>query len=350
MIFIKGNRMADKYFSKEFCDTNSLRSDYENSLREFIEKECKATKTEREQNMSPKKYYANPQEFRNKFIDMLGFPLTKPIALPKLISKQFMASDKNVNIYQMQFEVLGAIKFFGLYFEQVADKEKAPFVMAFHGKEGTPEVCSSIYMDSSNYNHMVRRATDRGANVFVPQNLIWSKKHYKEDYNRELLNAKLRQIGGSMTAMEVYISSSILSYFIHFENINEQRIGALGLSYGGMYTIYFSAFDQRVKSSFSCSWFSDTNGHTFDDWCYQNALKTFGNAQVAALVCPRTLAIAMGDKDQIFSSTGTIEEGNILKEFYKEFGKEENLLFYTFDGVHEFDTGDKGIDFMFNNL
>ena len=29
MIFIKGNRMADKYFSKEFCDTNSLRSDYE---------------------------------------------------------------------------------------------------------------------------------------------------------------------------------------------------------------------------------------------------------------------------------------------------------------------------------
>ena len=41
---------------------------------------------------------------------------------------------------------------------------------------------------------------------------------------------------------------------------------------------------------------------------------------------------------------------SVLDRAIEEFGKEENLLFYTFNGVHEFDTGDKGIDFMFNNL
>jgi dienelactone hydrolase len=298
--------------------------------------------------MSPEDYALSPEHFRNEFIKMLGFPLNLPVKAPKLINKTFVAKDGDTNIYRMQFEVLDGIKYYGIFFEQ--PKSDAPFLIGFHGKEGTPEVCSSIYKDSSNYNHMIRRATDRGASVFVGQNLLWNKNEYKEDYDREWVDSRLRRLGGSVVALELYITSCLLSYFAENHGINMNKVGAFGLSYGGMYTVLFSAIDKRVRACCSCSWFSDTDGHTFPDWCHNNAEFTFGNAQIAGLVAPRPMALAMGNSDQIFNGQGTLLEGEMVKEYYKAFNKQDNLICYLFDGVHEFDTTDKGLDFLFEAL
>lgn len=339
--------MAKKYYAEEFSATLSQREEYKQSLDEFIRLLENGKDKDRLNFMQPDAYAKNPQHFRKAFIDMLGFPLNQPLQIPKLISKELVAKDGSVNIYRMQFEVLGCIKYYGIFFE--GQDKNAPFLIGFHGKEGTPEVCSSIHKDSSNYNHMIRRATDRGASVFVGQNLLWSKE-YKEEYNRDLLNGKLIRLGGCITALETYISSCVLSYFIENGIANEKKVGAFGLSYGGMYTIFLSAFDTRIKACFSCSWFSDNDGHIFHDWCYKNAEFTFGNAQIAGLVAPRPMAIAMGTKDQIFNGEATLKEGETVKQYYKAFNKQDNFICYLFEGYHEFDTTDRGLDFLFEAL
>ncbi len=337
-----------KYYSEEFSAVSKERDEYEKSITDFIFRCEKGKEKQRREFMSPEDYALSPEHFRNEFIKMLGFPLNLPIEKPKLINKTFVAKDGDINIYRMQFEVLDGIKYYGIFFEQ--PKSDAPFLIGFHGKEGTPEVCSSIYKDSSNYNHMIRRATDRGASVFVGQNLLWNKNEYKEDYDREWVDSRLRRLGGSVVALELYITSCLLSFFAENHGINMNKVGAFGLSYGGMYTVLFSAIDKRVRACCSCSWFADTDGHTFPDWCHKNAEFTFGNAQIAGLVAPRPMALAMGNSDQIFNGQGTLLEGEMVKEYYKAFNKQDNLICYLFDGVHEFDTTDKGLNFLFEAL
>ena len=340
-----------KYYGEELNPKNEFRSDYESSLTAFVDENLFNAKEQRKKFFSPTDYKINPDFYHEQYVNGLGFPLNKPLPKPKLISKTLWTKDGNVNIYRVQLLLLDSIKFYGLYFEQIENKESAPFIVSLHGKEGTPELCSSIYMDSSNYDHMVRRATDRGANVFVPQTLTWSEQFYKESYNRVALDSKLRQLGGSITALEVACLSSAITYFVDNENINADKIGAVGLSYGGIFTTYLTAFDKRIKSAFACSWFNTTNVLSrFPDWCHFEGALTFGVGETAALICPRPFAVAMGDKDQIFDWKKTLEEGERTKEFYREWGVEEKFCCYVFDGYHEFDKGDQGLDFLFENL
>lgn len=340
-----------KYYGEQLNPKNEFRSQYENSLTAFVDEKLVRAEKNRREYMTPFAYKQNPQAFYQEFVKQMGFPLNTPLQAPKLISKTLWTTDGNVNVYRVQLQLLGSIKFYGLYFEQTFDKEQAPFIIACHGKEGTPELCSSIYMDSSNYNHMVRRATDRGANVFVPQTLTWSENFYEEPYDRLSLDSKLRQLGGSITALEVACLSCSITYFIENENVNADKIGALGLSYGGMFTTYLTAFDKRVKGAFACSWFNSTNVLSrFPDWCHFNGANTFGVGEISALICPRPFAVAMGDKDQIFDSKLTLKEGERVKEFYREFGLDKNFLCYEFDGYHEFDKGDTGLDFLFKHI
>lgn len=340
-----------KYYSEELNPKSQFRSEYEQSLSKYVDEQLYERKKQRSLLITPKSYKEDQEFYRQEFVKMLGFPLNLEIKTPKLLLKTKVTTDKNVNIYRMQFEVLDGVKFYGMYFEQDENPNLAPFVIGQHGKEGTPELCSSIYMDSSNYNHMIRRVTDLGANVFVPQTLLWSEKFYEEPYDRGELDAKLRQIGGCITALEVYIQSSLITYFIEKEGVNASKIGALGLSYGGMYTIHLAAFDKRIKSAYACSWFNCTEILSrMTDWCYKDAANSFGVAETAALICPRALAVSMGDKDQIFDAKNTLIESERLSEFYKEFNAEDKFLSYIFNGYHEFDLGDEGLKFFFNNL
>ncbi len=98
---------------------------------------------------------------------MLGYPLTLNNDAALLKQKLFVATDGNVNIYRYRFEVMG-ILFYCIYFEQIENAKEKPFVIGLHGGEGTPETVGSIYENSTNYNHLVRRLTDRGCSVFCP--------------------------------------------------------------------------------------------------------------------------------------------------------------------------------------
>ena len=100
----------------------------------------------------------------------------------------------------------------------------------------------------------------------------------------------------------------------------------------------------------SCSWFNDEFLHSWADWSYYNSAKTFSAAETAALICPRGLVIAMGNNDNLFDSKISERESERVKSFYENFGCPNNYDFYVFDGTHEFDKNNRGIDFLFNFL
>lgn len=339
-----------KYYSEEIVKNTVERKEYLETLNAFLQKAKGEEDKKREAFITPALFKENPDFYRQKYLEMLGFPLTEKQEIPVCIEKKFVATDLNVNIYRMRFEFSFGVKFYGMYFEQTENAKTAPFVLGLHGGEGTPESVSSIHGDSYNYNHLVRRITDRGANVFAPQTLLWSVESYGEEYNRVRIDGKLRQLGGSITAMELYLMRGCVDWFFKNEGVNEDKFGVAGLSYGGMYTLHYTALDERVKSAYSCSFVHDSFHTSWADWSYKNAQRTFTNAEVAGIIAPRALAVAMGDKDELFSSQETVEACEEARKYYKELGAEDKLLCRVFDGNHETDKSDEEIEFLLSNL
>lgn len=339
-----------KYYTEEIEKDTRYRTEYEKGIAAFLEQEKQKATNRRYAFFTPEQCKANQTQYRAQFVETLGFPLTMERVTPTLIEKQFVAQDGNVKIYRMQFIFLGMVKVYALYFEQLNADMGTPFVLGLHGGEGTPELVSSIHMDSANYNHLVRRMTDKGANVLVPQLLLWSKNNYGGEYDRLYTDGKLRQLGGSVTALELYFLRGLLDYFVENEQINQENIGVCGMSYGGMYALHLAAIDTRVKACYSCSWVCDGFVNSWADWSYKNAQNTFAVAETAGLIAPRSLVVAMGNQDELFDSRLTEVECARIGQFYEAFGARENFLTEIFDGVHEFDKGDKEFEFFFNKL
>ena len=340
--------MEKKYYSEEVEKDTRYRAEYLETVESFLNAAKLEAEAAREAGICLETYAAEQETYRKEYVEMLGFPLGLKREMPKLLEKTFVARDKNVEIYRMQLLHFGGIKQYGLYFKQVENAKNAPFLLGFHGGGGTPELVASLHIDSANYNHLIRRVTDKGANVFVPQLLLWNKDMYGGEYDRAHLDGKLRQLGGSMTALELYLLCGAIDYFSKNEEMAAGKIGCFGLSYGGMYALHLAALDTRVKSCYSCSWVSDVFVYSWADWSYKNAQKKFGVAEVMGLVAPRSLSVAMGDKDELFKAELTEKECKKAERYYRAFQAEHRFQWVIFNGVHEADKDDCEIDFLLN--
>ena len=341
--------MPYPYYTERIEKDTKYRQDYIEGIEAFLQQEKSRADAQRAAFMTPEAYAADPEKYRRAFVELLGFPLNGPVDLPEC-QQTFVAEDGNVDIYRMQFTFFGCLKFYGMYFQQKEHPEQAPFVLSLHGGEGTPEVVSSLHNDSSNYNHQTRRVTDRGCNVFAPQLLLWKIEKYGNPYHRWQVDSRLKQLGGSVTALELALMKGCIDWFVQRAGVNRERMGVIGLSYGGMYAMLLAAAEPRLRSCFSCSWVADRYVYAKDDWSYRNAMRTFFDGEMAALVAPRRLVIAMGQHDELFDSRYTLAEGERIRPFFRQMNASDQLLIYDFFGLHEQDRSDKGMDFFLAGL
>lgn len=342
--------MENKYYHEEIVRFSHWREEYQHTLYSFLENEKTKAKSSRESYITPEKYKANPEKYRNDFTDMLGFPLNSARMTPTLYKKELVADDGNVNIYRMQLLFFGKIKFYGIFFEQKENKEKAPFIIALHGGGGSAEVVGGMLPIPGSYNYLGRRITDRGANVFCPQLLLWGDEAYGATFDRNLVDGRLRQLGGSITALELYMLKGSIDYFLENENMNAERVGAAGLSYGGMYTLFLSAIDTRIKSAYSSSWVNDCFTHSRPDWSYKDMQNRFTVTEIGALVAPRAMVVAMGTDDELFDYKITERVCEDIKAYYNEYGAADKLNTVIFPLGHVIDTEDTEIELMLDNL
>lgn len=306
-------------------------------------------KAEKDRTEHCKDILSDVEKYRTEFLNILGYPLNKPIDHSSpFVRQEFIGEDDECKIYRCQVEVFKDFWFYGILF--VSDEtEKRPLVISQHGGLGSPELCSS-FEDSSNYNNMTRRILEKGVNVFAPQLLLWRTEGTNEPkYDRKGLDGALRQVGSSITALEVYSIIKTIDYLVTKPYIDEQKIGMAGLSYGGYYTLYTAAADKRIKSALSCSHFNRRDVYHGSDYTWENTCKKMLDAEIALLIRPRKLQILVGDNDDLFNPEFAKEEYNRIKAYDKN--ADEWVSFNIFSGVHEFyPHDDKPIIKLINDL
>lgn len=271
---------------------NSYRIQYLDGIRKVIADKKAYAKEER--NRIGKDIQNNREEYRSRFRNILGWPLNVE-RQPVLNHREIVLEDNESHkISRIQLEIFEGLWFYGILMRHKTD-EKLPLVISQHGGEGTPEIACSFF-DSANYNDMSVRIFEQHVNVFAPQMLLWRKDTFGPDNCRNDIDNGLKQLGSSITALEIYCIQKCLDYFETEEYCN-QCFGMAGLSYGGFYTLFSAAADTRIKAALASSQFNDRATYNWYDWVWFNSANQFFDAQVGALVCPRALRIEVGDKD-----------------------------------------------------
>lgn len=333
------------YYREEKNVSKKYKEEYARGLEKLIKKREKEAEQKRKGYV--RDIMRKPQKYREDLKMMLGWPLVEheDTALPNVrVTK--LSDEEGYSVYRMQFEILGCLTMTGLFFK--ADKEeRRPLIILQHGGLGTPELISGVYGSTSNYNDMLQRVRKHNVHVFAPQLFLWDEEQYEVKRDRKDIDSRLKRVGSSIAAVEIYGIVRILDYFETEEYVS--GFGMVGLSYGGFYTLFTTAVDTRIKSAISCSFFNKRDYFPWGDWTWWRSAEKFDDAEIAALVYPRRLCIEIGDKDELFECEKGKEAFESLKEICKEVG-EDWVELIVFEGTHEFCKYDEPIERLINDV
>ena len=292
--------------------------------------------------------FSAAESCRTAFKNMLGWPLTEPICTtPPAVKWEELSVEEGYTVSRVSFEILPELWMTALLFKR-SGEGKRPLVVVQHGGGGTPELISGIWGSTGNYNDMLQRVLKHDVHVLAPQLLLWTQKEESDvHFDRIRMDAKLKRLGSSITAAEVYGIRRMLDYFETADYV--KNFGMVGLSYGGFYTLYTTAVDTRIRSAVSCSWFNTRDAHPWPDWTWQNAAAQFDDAEVACLVYPRRLCLEIGTRDELFGKEGGEASFARIIELCREVGTDWVELI-AFDGKHEFCLDDTPIERLIADL
>ena len=296
-------------------------------------------------------YIESLEIYRKALYDMLGWPLNDEKSLPHKRGMHVISenADDLCVIKRVEIETLTDVNMYGLLLLPHTPSPH-PLVVALHGFGGTPELLSGFwYENASNYNNMAKRLLEAGFAVFAPQLFMWSEG-FGPDLPRAHVDRRLKQLGGSITALEIKMLMSCIDTLSSLEDIDNERIGVMGLSYGGFYALYLSACDTRIKCCVSSCYVNNRLKTEADDWIWFNAGNRFLDAEICAMICPRPLMVESAIHDELFRIDASTDEAKRISAYYDRLGISDRFCFHSFEGVHEFSKETAPIDFMIRNM
>jgi pimeloyl-ACP methyl ester carboxylesterase len=163
------------------------------------------------------------------------------------------------------------------------------------------------------------------------------------------MDAVFRKLGASLMGVETMRISRSLDVILQRPEVDPARVGMIGLSYGGYFTLYTMALDPRIKAGVASCSIRDAEtmrrevppgaapeGRPFD----------LPGADLAALIAPRALQIQNGIHDKGLPIDMVRRAAAEARRHFPAGGSFE---FQEFDGGHEW-RGDIAWTFLRKHL
>lgn len=276
--------------------------------------------------------------WRQTFLTSLGYPSPGMHAKPGKPRLEKSGEDEIATYYRCWIEVGPDLETYGLYIVPKKAKLPAPLVISKHGGGGFPEM--ALFNGGANYHDMIRGAAREGYIVYAPLTVMYPYRDRDQGSPipaevRALLDAKLRAAGTSLMGLEVTkMVKALDSLLLHQKEIDAQRIGMVGLSYGGYYTLYMAAVDPRIRVSVaSCSFRSAIPAV---DEKKAGRPMDLATPELAALIAPRALQVQAGISDKNFPIDDVRLGAERARTHYAQQNAAAQFEFAEFEGGHEF--------------
>jgi dienelactone hydrolase len=283
-------------------------------------------------------YAESTLPLRDELLRAIGYP---PPGEPTDSEAEFriLADDDLATYFRVRVPVFHDLHLRGLFLVPKKAELPAPLVISCHGGGGSPELAT--FNGGTNYHDMVRGAVEQGYVVWAPQLLFHASGQVPN--LRHFADSKAREIGTSITAIEIHKIRRSIDHLIQRPEVIPDRVGMVGLSYGGYFTLYTSALEPRIRAAVSSCYFNDRASifdtgapYGFNDWRFMNSVTYFQDPEIAALVCPRPLQIQVGIDDDLFPVAGARRAVVRAQQYYEKLGRGEQFEYREFSGGHEF--------------
>ncbi len=332
----------EELFEQNIADSDALRVEQAEEIEQYINDLAQSQENllqiYRPNFDSESDYVKSVEPYRNEFKRSIGYP--PPQLSDSLVAKLDKLGEDNLGTYYRLFlPTTDSIHVEGIYIVPKSLQPKYPLVISMHGGGGSPE--RALFHGGANYHDMVRGAVRRGYAVFAPQHLFSSAGLAKDV--RVKMDQRLRLVGTSITAIEIAKIVRSIDYLTTRDEVDASKIGMVGLSYGGFYTLATMAVDHRIIAGASSCYFGvqegrfnrDQNSVPFD-FQFMNRFTLFRDENLVALICPRAIHIQAGSNDGIdHREPGRVSAAtaNLPFERLKISDKFEHVIF---EGGHEF--------------
>ncbi|HEU0123865.1 MAG TPA: amidohydrolase family protein [Bryobacteraceae bacterium] len=248
-----------------------------------------AERLEREKDKEP---------LRREFQTKVGYPPPGFVG-PYRERMEKIGEDAIATYYRAWAPVSPEMEVYGLYLVPRNRTLPAPLVIAQHGGGGYPEL--ALFKGGGNYKDMIRGAAKEGYVVWAPLLLM----HPFRDRDtgtpipaevRRDMDAAFRKLGTSLMGVETMRISRSLDVMIRRPEVDPQRVGMIGLSYGGYFTLYTMAVDPRIKVGVASCSIRDREATKAA--VPEGRPVDMPGSDLAALIAPRALQIQNGVKDE----------------------------------------------------
>ncbi len=161
-------------------------------------------------------------------------------------------------------------------------------------------------------------------------------------------------LGGSAAGLRVLDAARLVDYLETRPDVDEQRLGAMGISGGGMHTFFSTCLDPRIRacviSGYFCPWADSIFAMHHCTCNYVPGLHRFGEIHdLVGLIAPRPMLVEAGTRDPIFPIARVEESVARAREVYGVFNAADNVETDYFEGRHQI-SGRRAYDFLWEKL
>jgi len=208
------------------------------------------------------------------------------------------------------------------------------------GRELTPGADKAIA--SANYDYgrqLVRRGYVVAAPCLSPfGRRLGSRKDYTEDACAVTF-VRLQLLGKLLIAENLRDSLWALEYLARRPEVDAQRLGCVGLSYGGRMTTLTAALEPRIKVAVISGALNCLQERIAAHWgCGAQVipgLLQYGDTpEIAGLIAPRYCLWEVGAKDSLLPAAWVEKSLARLEPVYRALGAADHLEVERFDGGH----------------
>jgi dienelactone hydrolase len=163
------------------------------------------------------------------------------------------------------------------------------------------------------------------------------------EYGCNTVQIKAQLLGLNLLTLNVFDLMRCVDYLHTRPEVDTQRLGCAGLSYGGTLTLFATALDERIGAAIISGYLGSLWEQTFvrGDTCGRQVvpnLLAWGElADVACLIAPRPLLIESGTEDELFDIEAARRACGRVEQVYAALNVPERMAHNVFEGGHRWD-------------
>lgn len=244
-------------------------------------------------------------------------------------------------------------------------KKKAPAILCCHGHGqygkdpiagvgfNNAERGNNIFLHNYNYGEQM---AEKGFITICPDwRSFGERMGYSNPYEpRDICNIHFIQhliLGETLLGANIFDGMRVIDFLITRKEVDKNRIGCMGLSFGGTMATYMALLDERIKATDIICYATSTEHYVINrpNFCGSQLVPYLYQyadvGDVIAAIAPNPLLIESGATDNCFYLHSARKAHQIVKKAYQIAEAENNLWIEIFPGAHSF-SGRKAFEFF----